>query len=84
MSPTKPRNRRRELLGVTDEDYARMLAEQDGHCALCPSMPKTRELHVDHDHKTMQVRGLLCYRCNKVVTGWVTREWALRLAEYLA
>jgi Recombination endonuclease VII len=84
VSTTRKRpNRRRELLGVTDDDYARMLAEQGGHCALCPSMPKTRELHVDHDHATGHVRGLLCFRCNHVLHSWMDSAWALRLAEYL-
>ena len=41
-----------------------MYAAQDGRCALCWLEPTTR-LHVDHDHKTGRVRGLLCYRCNK-------------------
>lgn len=77
--PTRARQ-----LGVTDEEYARLLAAQDGHCALCPNTPKTRRLHVDHDHTTGRVRGLLCFRCNKFLPSWVTREWALRVAEYVA
>jgi hypothetical protein len=77
--PTRARQ-----LGVTDDEYARLLAAQDGHCALCPNTPKTRRLHVDHDHATGRVRGLLCFRCNKFLPSWVTREWALRVAEYVA
>ena len=77
--PTRARQ-----LGVTDEEYARLLAAQGGHCALCPNTPKTRRLHVDHDHTTGRVRGLLCFRCNKFLPSWVTREWALRVAEYVA
>lgn len=58
--------------GLTAEDYARMLAQQDGKCAIC-RQPETaihhktgepRALAVDHDHKTNAVRGLLCRDCN--------------------
>jgi hypothetical protein len=82
VSPRKPT--RAAQLGVTDADYARMLAAQDGHCALCPSIPKTRRFAVDHDHKTGTVRGLLCHRCNRVMwAGGITSAWCLRAAAYL-
>jgi hypothetical protein len=70
-------------LGISDARYAELLEAQDGHCALCENEPKTRRLHTDHDHKSMNVRGLLCFRCNKAVPYWVTSEWALRLYGYL-
>jgi hypothetical protein len=38
-----------------------MLAEQEGSCKVC-GMPG--KLHVDHDHETGAVRGLLCGGCN--------------------
>jgi len=49
-------------LGVTREDYDRALAEQKGRCAICESEP--RRLHIDHDHATGKLRGLLCHHCN--------------------
>lgn len=79
--PRKPT--RAAKLGVTPTDYDRLLDEQDGHCALCPNVPKTRRLHVDHDHFTGAVRGLLCYRCNRVLHTWVTSEWCMRASSYL-
>lgn len=49
---------------ITIEAYAALLKEQDGGCAICGQEPGQRALHVDHDHATGQVRGLLCYNCN--------------------
>ena len=36
---------------------------QHGLCAACHKGSK-RRLHLDHDHKTLKIRGLLCYKCN--------------------
>jgi Autographiviridae endonuclease VII len=72
-------NRRRRLrntYGITQRQYDRMLEEQGGVCASCKK-PEThrrnnlsmqtdviRSLSVDHDHKTGDVRSLLCSSCN--------------------
>jgi hypothetical protein len=61
---------------ITPEKYADKLAEQGGHCALCPSTcgSKGFSLHVDHNHDCCGYekrvtcgncnRGLLCNACN--------------------
>ncbi len=74
---------RARALGVTDERYAELLAAQHGHCALCPTKPKTRRLHVDHDHATGKIRGLLCYRCNRALPAGLDADWHRHAAEYL-
>ncbi len=60
---------RAKQLGVSDDDYARMLEAQDGKCAItgCNRTPKTRRFHVDHDHKTGYVRGLTCHWHNRIM-----------------
>jgi hypothetical protein len=47
--------------GLTEEDVAAILRRQARLCLICLH---TRSLHVDHDHATGDVRGLLCFRCN--------------------
>lgn len=52
--------------GITTDDYNRMFDEQEGRCAICLKHQSefNKRLHVDHCHKTNQVRGLLCHNCN--------------------
>jgi hypothetical protein len=74
---------RAKQLGVTDEQYEAMLERQGGGCAICGATPKTRRLHVDHEHRTGRVRGLLCHRCNRALPAWMTPTWLLRAFGYL-
>jgi Recombination endonuclease VII len=55
--------------GLTQEQYTKMLEDQNGCCACCPvkldSSCKNLIPHVDHEHSTKRVRGLLCGMCNR-------------------
>jgi hypothetical protein len=47
------------------EDYHAWYSHQNGVCAICHKPPNDKEfLHIDHDHITGSVRGLLCRSCN--------------------
>lgn len=61
-----------------------MLAAQKGRCEICKRLPGTKELAVDHDHRTDRVRGLLCFRCNVGIGQFDdSAELLLKAAEYL-
>ncbi|HEV2346964.1 MAG TPA: endonuclease VII domain-containing protein [Actinocrinis sp.] len=52
--------RHRYGIGVADVEC--MLADQDNKCLICD---KPDPEHVDHDHGTGRVRGILCFNCNQ-------------------
>jgi hypothetical protein len=72
--------------GITAEEYAKILDAQGGKCYLCQRATGARKrLSVDHDHKTGEVRGILCGPCNRDVLGHArdSIEFFERCIEYL-
>jgi len=64
--------------GIEKEVYFQMFKDQNNRCAMqCGNevMPLTKRAHVDHDHKTGRVRGILCNRCN-LMLGFFEKEGA--------
>ena len=54
--------------GMTIDEYDQRVAEQGGCCAICRQPCRSgRKLAVDHCHKTLRVRGLLCGNCNRAL-----------------
>lgn len=66
----------RKAFGLTLDGFAEMVSAQSNLCAIC-GLPQieikrkgkktTTDLHVDHDHATGKMRGLLCYHCNTLL-----------------
>jgi hypothetical protein len=52
----------KEKYGLELEDYQKMYKEQKGKCKICDNHYET--LCVDHNHKTGEIRKLLCKSCN--------------------
>lgn len=73
LDPGYLQSRREYLMltkyGLTVADFDALLASQGGACAICQgdrNGPGSR-FHVDHNHTTNLVRGLLCSRCNTAI-----------------
>lgn len=77
----------RVLYGITPEKYEDMLCAQGACCDICGvkfncESGGSLTPHVDHDHTTMAVRGLLCKRCNTVL-GTIEKVGADAFINYL-
>jgi hypothetical protein len=78
---------------ITLEDYQEIFKAQGGVCAICHNPETivdaknglTRDLAVDHDHRTGRVRGLLCRRCNQAI-GLLNEDRNLlqRMIDYIS
>lgn len=60
--------------GITQREYNQMKIDRDQKCDICGEegfvigkKGHTEKLCVDHDHKTGEVRGLLCQNCNRAL-----------------
>lgn len=76
---------RRRLYGLTPAMYREMLDQQEWTCPICERpLTENRTPSVDHDHRTLQVRGIICRRCNSAL-GMLddNPELFLRAADYL-
>ncbi len=73
--------------GIALGTYDRMLAMQNGKCAICDATEGGGRgaFHVDHDHSSGKVRGLLCEACNLGLGKFKDRaELLLSAIKYLA
>ena len=74
--------RRRYGLGA-DEVLSRLEA-QGSSCLICRRPIDAKTAHVDHDHVTGKVRGILCFRCNAGMGQFADDpEVLVRAARYL-
>jgi len=69
-----------ERYQMTPGDWDRMLVTQAGRCDAC-SAPMLKP-HVDHNHSTGAVRGLVCSPCN-VVAGFIENGRVAKVQAYL-
>lgn len=87
----KAYDRRRTLMiryNISLEEYEMMLDWQGNRCAICAvsfDTLESKDIHVDHDHETGDVRGILCYPCNSAVERLDNVPgWAHNALRYLA
>lgn len=55
--------------GIDAAEYERIFAAQGRRCGICRNRPASIRFAVDHDHKSGEVRGILCKRCNHDLLG---------------
>lgn len=84
-NPEKARIKdRMKRYGLSSEAFQLMLLLQKNACGICKKLFMQSRLHVDHDHKTGEVRGLLCGVCNTSLGGFKDSPEILENAkEYL-
>ncbi len=88
----KRNSRLKSEFNITLEDYNALLEKQNGKCAICgkestgiqETGKRERSMHVDHNHETGEVRGLLCAQCNFGIGHFRDNPQILRAAaDYL-
>jgi Recombination endonuclease VII len=58
------------------------LLEENPVCQICGAKPKKNDLSIDHNHKTNEMRGVLCIRCN-LALGFIEGPFYQKAIEYL-
>ena|SRR3990167_6211218 len=67
--------------GLTKEESASLMRKRlESDCEICGSKYK---LHIDHDHSSGRIRGILCFRCNTVLAAMEDRELHSNMHAYL-
>lgn len=70
--------------GYSIEMYDKMYKKQKGLCAICKqpeTSPHQKHLSIDHCHKDLRIRGLLCNNCNRGI-GLLGDDPEIVLAAY--
>jgi hypothetical protein len=54
--------------GITKEMFYDLANKQSGRCKICGELLDLwRSTHLDHNHTTGKIRGLLCRNCNSLL-----------------
>ena len=70
---------------LTPDDLRALVEHQGGVCWICGKKGTAfRRLAIDHDHRTGEIRGLLCDYCNTTL-GYLKDDvqWLAQAAAYL-
>lgn len=70
-NPDKVKNQKlKYAYGITLLEFNQKLKKQNNFCKICNKSLlnlDSKKIHVDHDHKTGRVRGILCHKCNSLL-----------------
>lgn len=73
----------KNLYGLTPQTVQTLILRQHNSCAICKkpfNEGKKSTFHIDHDHATAKVRGILCYGCNTGLGAFADSPMLLREA----
>lgn len=70
----------KQKYNLTEEQFYQILEDQVWTCAICWIDLLIDNTHVDHDHETNEVRGLLCTNCNLALGHFRDDRWIVRNA----
>lgn len=74
---------RRKKYGITGEEFRAIIEKQGLKCPIC-TKDITKNPSVDHNHKTGEIRGLICNKCNLAIGNAEDSPDRLRrMADYL-
>lgn len=52
--------------GLSFDEYLNLIQSQNNTCKICKAaFKRTKDIHVDHNHNTGKIRGILCSNCNR-------------------
>jgi hypothetical protein len=75
--------RRIQKYGIGKKEFDVLRKAQDGKCGICTASLDDESAAVDHDHMTLQVRGLLCRPCNLKLAVVEDVDFIVRARAYL-
>lgn len=83
---TRRKSHLRRKFDISLEQYSELLKKQNNCCAVCERHVSefNKELAVDHNHQTGEIRGLLCTNCNyRLVAKHTNGELLRKIADYV-
>lgn len=77
----------RTKYGLTIEETDNLFQKFHNRCAICNRHQSefARKLHIDHNHTTGKVRGILCYTCNSRIVRTIEhyKSFVPKVLKYL-
>ena len=70
--------------GISEIEYNYLLERQEQKCGMCKVLfdkNKPRSIHIDHNHKTGKVRGILCDGCNLFLGHFESEAYQRRVEQ---
>ena len=70
--------------GLDSEKYSKLLESQQQKCGMCSQLlntDKPSSIHIDHNHETGKVRGILCNGCNLFLGRYESKRYDKKVSQ---